>query len=306
MKRIAFVVVLVLIILLSGCSRNSTETPRSSSRPKVTTTIGMIGDIALNLAGDYAEVTSLMGPGVDPHLYKATASDVKILSESDLILYGGLHLEGKMGDVLKSLSRTKKTVAVSESIPKENLIGLGDSYDPHVWFDINLWLYAVKAAYDSLVELIPERATEITENYNRYVEQLHALDEFIREEVAKLDAEQRVLITAHDAFEYFGKAYGFEVKGLQGISTVSEAGTRNVQDLANYIVEHQIKAVFIETSVPKKTIYSLQQAVKAKGFAVEIGGELFSDAMGDSGTKEGTYQGMLEHNITTIVAALAL
>ncbi|MFA5468481.1 MAG: zinc ABC transporter substrate-binding protein, partial [Sphaerochaetaceae bacterium] len=155
MKRIAFVVVLVLIILLSGCSRNSTETPRSSSRPKVTTTIGMIGDIALNLAGDYAEVTSLMGPGVDPHLYKATASDVKILSESDLILYGGLHLEGKMGDVLKSLSRTKKTVAVSESIPKENLIGLGDSYDPHVWFDINLWLYAVKAAYDSLVELIP-------------------------------------------------------------------------------------------------------------------------------------------------------
>lgn len=304
MKRIGLIALIIPLILLMGCSRTDNKKDNSSDLPKIVTTIGMIGDIASNLVGDYANVTALMGPGVDPHLYKATARDVKILSESDLILYGGLHLEGKMGDVLKSLSTTKKTIAVSESIPTHHLIGMGDSWDPHVWFDLNLWLYAVEAAYEGVKELLSDHASEIEENYHTYVAQLKELDTFIDQEVATLDPEQRVLITAHDAFEYFGKAYGFEVRGLQGISTVSEAGTRNVQELANYIVEHKIKAIFIETSVPQKTIHSLQQAVKAKGFNVVIGGELFSDAMGDEGSYEGTFRGMIEHNINTIVSAL--
>lgn len=304
MKRSGLIILVVLLTLLVGCSRTEKRGTESSGLPKIVTTIGMIGDIAKNLAGEYADITSLMGPGVDPHLYKATASDVKLLSESDLILYGGLHLEGKMGDVLKSLSRTKKTIAVSEAVPTPHLIGMGDSYDPHVWFDLNLWLYAVEAAYEGLIDLLPDHASEIETNYHAYVEQLEELDAFIRHEVATLDPEQRVLITAHDAFEYFGAAYGFDVKGLQGISTVSEAGTRNVQELANFIVEHKIKAIFIETSVPQKTIHSLQQAVKAKGFDVEIGGELFSDAMGDEGSYEGTFRGMIEHNIKTIIGAL--
>jgi len=241
---------------------------------------------------------------VDPHLYKATANDVKRLNNSDLILYGGLHLEGKMGDVLGSLSKIKKTVAVSETIPKEYLIGLGDSFDPHIWFDMKLWLYAVEEIYKSLVEIIDDHQEEITANYHTYVDKINNLDKYVAQRASVLPKEQRVLITAHDAFEYFGKAYDFEVKGLQGISTVSEAGTKNVQELAQYIYDHQIKAIFIETSVPEKTIHSLQQAVKAKGFNVVIGGELFSDAMGDEGTFEGTFEGMITHNIDTIVDAL--
>jgi len=303
MTRNTIIALLIIVALLTGCSSNKSS-KEPSDLPSIVTTIGMIEDIVINLADDYVEVTSLMGPGVDPHLYKATARDVKLLDNSDMILYGGLHLEGKMGDVFKTLAQVKKTVAVSESIPKEYLLGLGDAHDPHVWFDIKLWLYAVEATYQSLIELVPNHENEIKINYDRYVEKLKELNSFIRSEIATLPLKQRVLITAHDAFNYFGKAYGFEVKGLQGISTVSEAGTRNVQELAQFIVDNQIKAIFIETSVPQKTVHSLQQAVRAKGFLVEIGGELFSDAMGDRGTFEGTYEGMIKHNITTIVSAL--
>ncbi|MFA5447268.1 MAG: zinc ABC transporter substrate-binding protein [Sphaerochaeta sp.] len=295
--HVLMVGLLIVAILLTGCSRGVND-----GTIRVVTTIGMIADIARNLAGEFVEVTALMGPGVDPHLYKATASDVKRLDEAALILYGGLHLEGKMADVFETLSEMKPTVAVSEAIPKEYLLG----GDPHVWFDISLWLYAVEATYEALIALVPEHTEAISQNHDRYVKTLQDLDAYVKEKAMSLDEEQRVLITAHDAFEYFGRAYGFEVKGLQGISTVSEAGTRNVQELAQYIVEHQIRAIFIESSVPQRIVHSMQQAVKARGFDVAIGGELFSDAMGDAGTHEGTFQGMVEHNINTIVGALAL
>jgi manganese/zinc/iron transport system substrate-binding protein len=305
-RKLVIFAIIILSLVLVGCQKSEKSASDTDKPYSVVATIGMIGDIATNLAAEYVEVTTLMGAGVDPHLYKASANDVKLLYNADLILYGGLHLEGKMSDVLDSLSSTKRTVAASEAIPDEYLIGHSGSHDPHVWFDVSLWLYAVDAIYTSLIDLLPEHNAEITENYNSYKVQLQQLHAYVQETSNTLDKEQRVLITAHDAFEYFGKAYDFEVRGLQGTSTVSEAGTRDVQDLAQYIVDHKIKAIFIESSVPVKTIQSLQEAVKAKGFNVVIGGELFSDAMGDTGTKEGTYIGMVEHNINTIVSALAL
>lgn len=289
------IMIALILIVLSGCAKVADD-----GRPSVVTTIGMIADIAENLAGDYVNVTALMGPGVDPHLYKATASDVQKLDRAALILYGGLHLEGKMGDVLEALSTMKPTVAVSEAIPPEHLF----TGDPHVWFDVSLWLYAVDAAHQALVGLLPEHRVAIEENYHRYRAELVELDAYVHQMAITLAPEQRILITAHDAFEYFGRAYGFEVKGMQGISTVSEAGTRNVQELATYIAEHKIPAIFIETSVPKRMVHSLQQAVQSRGFEITIGGELFSDAMGDRGTFEGTFKGMVMHNINTIVNAL--
>lgn len=292
---VLLITLLSSILVLSGCAVEA-----DNERPSVVTTIGMIADIAENLAGDFVKVTALMGPGVDPHLYKATASDVQKLDKAALILYGGLHLEGKMGDVFEALGAMKPTVAVSEAIPREYLF----AGDPHVWFDVSLWLYAVDAAHRALVELLPEHQGAIDENYERYHSELVELDAYVHRMAERLDEDQRVLITAHDAFEYFGRAYGFQVKGMQGISTVSEAGTRNVQELAAYIAEHRIPAIFIETSVPLRMVHSLEQAVQARGFAVTIGGELYSDAMGDKGSVEGTFKGMVMHNINTIVGAL--
>ncbi len=296
-RKTVIITLLVALLLTTSCKRAADD-----GTIHVVTTIGMIADIAENLAGEFVSVTALMGPGVDPHLYKATASDVQRLDRAALILYGGLHLEGKMADVLAALSEMKPTVAVSEAIPEAYLL----DDDPHVWFDVSLWLYAVDATYEALISLLPEHQQTIALNRQQYIQELHTLDVYVRERAQSLDSEQRVLITAHDAFEYFGRAYDFEVKGLQGISTVSEAGTRNVQELAQYIVDHKIQAIFIESSVPERIVHSMREAVRSRGFDVAIGGELFSDAMGDRGTVEGTFVGMVRHNIDTIVDALSL
>lgn len=306
LSLILIVVITIVSFTLIGCQKDDKDTSKSETSFSVVTTVGMIGDIAINVGGEFVEVTNLMGSGVDPHLYKASANDVNRLQNADLILYGGLHLEGKMSDVLKSLSATKPTVAVSEAIPSQYLIGDGDSHDPHVWFDVTLWKYAVEVVHQTLVELLPEHKMGLDKNYATYIAKLDELHTYVTDKSSSLSKEQRVLITAHDAFEYFGNAYDFEVRGLQGINTVSEVGTKDVQELSDFIVKRKIKAIFVESSVPKRTIESLQQAVKAKGFEVEIGGELFSDAFGDAGTEEGTYIGMVKHNIDTIVSALTL
>ncbi len=292
-------------LALAGCAKNE-KTATSGGKPSVVTTTGMIADAARNIGGDLVEVTALMGAGVDPHLYKASAGDIDRLNRAALVLYGGLHLEGKMTDVLEKLGERKPTVAVAEAIPEERLLGWGSqgTHDPHVWFDVELWSYAVRAVRDSLVKLLPDNAGTIEASYHAYAEKLDALDAYMKKRSAELPPENRVMITAHDAFEYFGRAYGFEVRGLQGISTVSEAGTRDVQELAAFIAERRIPAIFVESSVPRKNVEALQAAVKAQGFEVRIGGQLFSDAMGDEGTFEGTYVGMLTHNIDVIVSAL--
>jgi manganese/zinc/iron transport system substrate-binding protein len=302
---------LLLLTSVTACSMSQAGTATASdgdSPLNVVTTTGMIADIAKNVGGDHVQVTSLMGPGIDPHLYKASAGDVNRLFEADIIFYNGLHLEASMGKVLERFNESgATTVAVAEAIDPEKLQAPPEFegfYDPHVWFNVDFWMDAAMAVQDALIEIDPAHADDYAANAQAYLAELAELDAYVIEQAARVPEEQRVLITAHDAFNYFGKAYGFEVRGLQGISTASEAGTADVQDLARFITERRIPAIFVESSVPPRTVEAVQAAVRAQGFDVQIGGELFSDAMGSPGTPEGTYNGMVRHNIDTIVGAL--
>ena len=248
-----------------------------------------------------------MGPGIDPHLYVASEGDVDLLQRADVIFYNGLFLEAQMADVLRQIGERKPSIPVAERIPAQDLLPwatYADEYDPHVWFDVTLWAKAVEAVRDTLVEYDPTNADAYRANTEAYLKELDELHAYVKTQAERLPADQRVLITAHDAFHYFGRAYGFEVRGLQGISTASEAGTADVRELADFIVAREIRALFVESSVPVRNIEALQAAVQAQGFTVEIGGQLYSDAMGDPGTPDGTYVGMVRHNIDTIVGAL--
>ena len=304
---------LTIMMAITACggtsAENSNNSANISERPvNVVTTTGMITDIVQNVGGDRVAVTGLMGPGIDPHLYKASAGDVNSLQEADIVFYNGLHLEAQMGEVLEQMSGINVvTVPVAEGIDPEQLLSPPEfegNYDPHVWFNVPFWMEATRAVEEALIELDPEHAATYTANAEAYLAELEALDAYVSEQAARVPEAQRVLIMAHDAFNYFGQAYDFEVRGLQGISTAAEASTADVQELARFIAERQIPAIFVESSVPPRTIEAVQAAVQAQGFAVQIGGELFSDAMGSAGTPEGTYQGMVRHNIDTIVGAL--
>jgi manganese/zinc/iron transport system substrate-binding protein len=300
---------ILVSLLLAGCSGGDGGDSRSrSDRPlRAVATVGMITDIVRQVGGERIEVTGLMGPGVDPHLYKASEGDVRRLQEADVVFYNGLHLEAKMAEILERMNRRTRTVAVTRDIPRERLLSpprFPNAHDPHVWFDVSLWMEAVRCVQATLVELDPAHAAGYEARAGRYLGELRALDQEVREKMAHIPAGRRVLITAHDAFNYFGRAYGVEVRGLQGISTASEAGTADVQDLAGFIAEREIPAVFVESSVPPRAIEAVQAAVRAKGHEVAIGGELFSDAMGNPGTPEGSYIGMVRHNADTIATAL--
>lgn len=298
-------------LLLSACSTagGRSQLPLNERTINVVTTTGMIADITKNVGGDRVRVTALMGPGVDPHLYKASEGDVLRLQEADVIFYNGLHLEAQMADVLERLNEFGiKTVAVTDQIDRSLLQSppaFQGNYDPHVWFDVSLWMKAVEQVRDTLVELDPSSASLYEANAEAFLKELEDLHQYVLDRADTIPSGQRILITAHDAFNYFGRAYGFDVRGLQGISTEAQAGTADVQALANFIVEKQIPAVFVESSVPQRNVEAVQAAVQAKGFEVNIGGSLFSDAMGSEGTPEGTYIGMVRHNIDTIVTALA-
>jgi manganese/zinc/iron transport system substrate-binding protein len=302
---------LFISLLLSACSTSAGEEqlPLSERTINVVTTTGMIADITKNVGGDRVQVTALMGPGVDPHLYKASEGDVLRLQEADVIFYNGLHLEAQMGEVLERLNEFGiKTVAVTDQVDRSLLQSPPEfqgNYDPHVWFDVSLWMKAVEQVRDTLVELDSSSASQYEANAEAYLTELEDLHQYVLDQANTIPEGQRILITAHDAFNYFGRAYGFDVRGLQGISTEAQAGTADVQALASFIVEKQIPAVFVESSVPQRNVEAVQAAVQAKGFEVSIGGSLFSDAMGSEGTPEGTYIGMVRHNIDTIVAALA-
>ncbi|MGD9101697.1 MAG: zinc ABC transporter substrate-binding protein [Anaerolineae bacterium] len=299
---------LLATLVLAACSSASQKAGNIAERQvNIVTTIGMIADVAENVGGERVSVVGLMGPGTDPHLYKASEGDVQRLAEADLILYNGLHLEAKMGEVLERMTgQGVTTVAVAQVVPEGQRLQPEEfegNYDPHVWFEVPLWMMVVEAVRDALVEVDPGSADLYKANAQAYLEELETLHAHVQEQADRIPAAQRVLITAHDAFNYFGRAYGFQVRGLQGISTESEAGTGDVQELATFIADHQIPAIFVESSVPVRNVEAVQAAVQAKGFQVEIGGELFSDAMGDAGTQEGTYIGMVRHNIDTIVGA---
>jgi manganese/zinc/iron transport system substrate-binding protein len=310
MKKINVTYLLLLIVILFSCNRSSEEAKSDigNEKLKVVTTTTMITDLLKQLAGDRIELNGLMGPGVDPHLYKASEGDVSKLFSADVIFYNGLHLEGKMADLFEKMQKQgKKTYAIASAIPQSSLInvGAGDSHhDPHIWFSVSNWRMAAKYVAELLIKHDKKNVGFYTTNLNKYLDELSELSTFNIGKIGTIPENKRVLITAHDAFEYFGREYGFEVKGLQGISTVSEAGAADVKELANFIAERKIPALFIESSVPHRNIEALQAAVESRGFDVKIGGELFSDALGSAGTPEGTYIGMYKHNVKTIADAL--
>ena len=278
-----------------------------SDKVMVTTTTNVITDLVENIGGDIVQVTGLMGPGVDPHLYRPSASDVKKLQDADIVFYNGLDLEGKMGDIFVKIGREGTSVwAVSENIPHESLLSLDNAghFDPHIWWNASLWKEAAKVVATGLSEHDPENSEIYQKNLDEYILRLQELNDDSLDKIGSIPEEQRVLVTAHDAFQYFGHAYGLEEMAIQGWSTDSEAGIREIQNLADVITEQEIKAVFIETSISPATIEALKAAVQDKGHDVVIGGELFSDAIGQKGTSEGTYIGAFSHNVETIVEAL--
>jgi len=287
-----------------GCSEVPSE---SSDRLQLLCTTGMIGDALQEIAGPHADVISLMGPGVDPHLYKATQGDLKYLTGSDAIFYNGLHLEGKMVDVLKKVGRTKPVVAFADGLGESSLINItdfADGFDPHIWFDVARWATAISYASTELQKIDPVNAIDYQARTESYLNRLDSLNQAVKEEVASIPKSQRVLITAHDAFAYFGNAYEIEVRGLQGISTVSEYGLRDISDLVNFITNRNIKAVFVESSVPRKSLEAVVEGCKKRGHEVQIGGTLYSDAMGGEGSGADSYIGMVDANVRTIVSSL--
>jgi manganese/zinc/iron transport system substrate-binding protein len=278
-------------------------------RIAVAATVGMITDGVRNIGEDLVAARGLMGPGIDPHTYKPRASDITTLGDADIIFYGGLHLEGRMVETFEKINNGDAipAIPVAEQIPEDLLISHTDTnyaWDPHVWFDVSLWTIAVEAIATSLSETFPRHRETFEANLGSYRAELDELDTWIFEQVERLAPEQRVLITAHDAFTYFGERYGFEVRGVQGVSTASEAGAADIQDLADHIVERRIRAIFVESSVSPATIEAVQAAVGAQGWGVAIGGSLYADALGEDGTPEGTYTGMVRANVNTIVGAL--
>ncbi|MCK0159153.1 metal ABC transporter solute-binding protein, Zn/Mn family [Allomuricauda sp. F6463D] len=297
--------VLLFIILLASCKNGETE--NKDKQLNIVTTTTMITDLVSNIAGDSVNVQGLMGSGVDPHLYKASEGDVSKLANADVVFYSGLHLEGKLVDVFEKMGHSTNTVALAETLDKSKLIGsdyFASNYDPHIWFNITYWKQMTHYLTQELSKLDAKNADFFEANKIAYLKKLEVLENNILTTIATLPEEKRVLVTAHDAFNYFGEAYGFEVVGLQGLSTATEAGVQDVQKLAKLIIDKKVKAIFVESSVPERTIKALQQAVLSKGFEVEIGGTLYSDALGNPGTEEGTYIGMFKYNVNTIVEAL--
>lgn len=273
----------------------------------VIATTGMIGDAVKEVGGDLVDVRTLMGPGVDPHAYRQTRSDIVALAKADLVLWHGLYLEAQMEEFMGQLAEQTPVVAVAESLPRNLLIGHDDydeKFDPHVWMNPNLWSLVVVNVRDALIEQAPEQEAVFRANADAHLAELQDLARYASNVLASVPPESRVLLTAHDAFNYFGSAYGFEVMGIQGISTESEAGLQRISALVDMLVERNIRAVFVESSVSDRNIRALIEGAAAEGHAVEIGGELFSDAMGEPGTYEGTYLGMIDHNVTVISRAL--
>lgn len=300
MKR-AITILAVIIVL--GCKNNKQD----NGKLNVVVTTSMLTDLVKNIGGDLINIQGLMGAGVDPHLYKASEGDVSKLFNADVIFYNGLHLEGKLVEVFEKMEAQKTTVALGEFLAKDGLIGsdyFASNYDPHVWFNIQYFKEFSDKVTNVLSNKDPKNAGSYTVNNIAFQQELDLLQTRVVNTIATLAPEKRILVTAHDAFNYFGKAYGFKVVGLQGLSTATEAGVQDVQQLSEYIIKNKVKAVFIESSVPRRTIEALEAAVLSKGHQVSIGGSLYSDALGDAGSVEGTYIGMFLYNVKTIVNAL--
>ncbi len=293
-----------MAVLLGACGGGEALT--RTGKLRVVATTGMVADLARVVGGPDVEVTALMGAGVDPHLFKASAGDVARLEQADVILYSGLGLEGKMGDIFVKMARTRPVHAVCEAVPEEDRLEppeLEGHYDPHVWFDVALWAKTTQVVAAALGAADPGRGEAYAKRAADYRATLAALHEEAKEALAGIPRERRVLVTSHDAFRYLGRAYDLDVRGVQGISTVSDAGVKDIEEVADLIVERGIRAIFVESSVSPKTIEAVVAAARAKGQEVRIGGELYSDAMGDA-PPEDTYVGMVRANVRKLVEAL--
>ncbi len=309
-RALAATMALLALAVLAGCGARSDGFAGEGERLRVATTTNFITDSVREVGGDRVDVVGLMGPGVDPHLYKASAGDVSTLRDAEVIFYGGLLLEAKLEEVLEEVGERRLAIAVTRDIPTGELLDAPsgapseEEYDPHVWFDVALWMRAVETIRDGLVEADPAGEAEYARNAERYLEELAALDRHAREELAKIPERRRVLVTSHDAFRYLGEAYDVEVAAIQGISTADEATTADIERTAALIADREVKAVFIESSVPPQTIEAVLAAARQRGATARVGGELFSDAAGTPGTPEGTYVGMVEANLENLVAGL--
>ncbi len=307
---------LLLLAALTSCGGGETVNGSSSSGSdtrsvqypiQIVATVGMVADIVRQVGGGHVDVAQICGSGVDPHLYKATRDDVQAIMSADMVFYSGLMLEGKMSDTLVKVAQSKPVIAVTEKIPEDQLLEPEDfagHYDPHVWMDVMAWSQCVMATSAALREYDPDHAADYQRNAENYVARLLELHEYGLKSIATIPESSRVLITSHDAFNYFGRAYGLNVQGVQGLSTESEAGLQRINELVDLLVDQKIGAVFVESSVSRKNIEALVDGAKSRGHQIIIGGELFSDAMGSEGTYEGTYIGMLDHNMTLVARAL--
>lgn len=297
------IAICVVMMLLVSCGKDGAS---SGKKIKVTTTTTMLSDLVRTIGGDKVEVTGLMGEGVDPHLYSASAGDIEKLGNADIIVYGGLHLEGKMTEIFEKLtSQNKNILNVGDKLDKSKIHLVDQNTpDPHVWFNTELWEKEAEAVEAELSKFDPKNSDYYKENLKKYKAELNELTTYVKTRINEIPEKSRVLVTAHDAFNYFGEQFGLEVKAIQGVSTDSETGTKNISDLANFIVQRNIKAIFVESSVPKKSIEALQEAVKAKGKEVKIGGELYSDSLGDEAHNSETYIKTVKANADTIVNAL--
>ncbi|MCF7762105.1 MAG: zinc ABC transporter substrate-binding protein [Verrucomicrobia bacterium] len=309
-RRVCLGVFLIILGVVPGCSKPGTKPDAGSARSPYTivTTVGMVGDITSQVVGERGSVAHLIGEGVDPHLYKPTVSDVKAILAADIVVYSGLMLEGKMGDTLVKVARSGKPVyAVTESIDPAYLLSPPEMHghsDPHVWMDVQGWMKGVDFLGRTMGEVDSAHAAFYRSNADAYMEELRKLDEYARTVIKTIPESRRVLITAHDAFNYFGRAYGLEVLGIQGISTESEAGLEDINRLVDTIVQRGIRAIFNESSVSEKNVRALVEGARSRGAEISIAGPLYSDAMGKAGTYEGTYIGMIDHNVTLITRAL--
>ncbi len=309
----ALVALLLLAAVSAGCAASGGSEASATvgdRKVKVTTTTNFITDTVRRIGGDRVEVTGLMGPGVDPHLYKASASDVSTLRDADVIVYGGLQLEGKMGDLLEEIAQRRTTVAITRDIPRQTLLEppkgapAAEQHDPHVWFDVTKWMTAARTTAATLKKKDPDHAGEYDRNLERYLEELETTDRYVRERMEEIPRRRRVLVTSHDAFAYYGRRYGLDVAAIQGISTATEATTADVERVAKLLAERDVKAAFIESSVPRQTIDAVLAAARKRGSGARIGGELFTDAAGNEGTPEGTYVGMVRANADRIAKGL--
>ncbi|NLM50111.1 MAG: zinc ABC transporter solute-binding protein [Clostridiaceae bacterium] len=296
MKRFfVFLFALLIVVTPTSCKNGG-----KGEKLNVVATTTMLYDLAKQIGGDCVNVYGLMNYGVDPHMYQASANDLSLLKNADVIIYNGLHLEGKMAELFENLKKTKTVICASDGVKKEKLIEVGKNlYDPHIWFDVSLWMDAAEYVGNNFIVLDNKNAHVYYENLHYYLYELRKLDEYIKNKVAELPEDKRVLITAHDAFSYFGRAYGFEVLGLMGISTLTEASVNDVSNLADFIVKNQVKAIFAETSVPEKSMAALADAVKGRGFSVDFSGKLYSDSIGEEG-----YINSFKKNVDTIVELL--